>query len=66
MKVQKNQDGLRLNGTRPLLVCADNANLLGEKLNATEKTVKSIVASKDDGLVVITWITKHIFTFHQK
>lgn len=55
-----------MNGTSPLLVYADNVNLLDETINATEETVKSIVASKNVGLDIIRGITEHIFMFHQK
>lgn len=55
-----------MNGINPLLVYADNVNVLSETLSATEKTVKSIVAGKDVRLDVVTGITKHIFMFNQK
>jgi hypothetical protein len=39
-KVQDNQVGLKLNVTRPLLVYADDVNLLGDNIDAIQKTKK--------------------------
>jgi len=49
--VQANQDGFELNNTHQLLVCADDINLLGKDMNATQKiTDDSLIASKMVGL----------------
>jgi hypothetical protein len=48
-KVQKNQVGLKLNGTYQLLVYADDANLLGDDIDTI---MKNTDASKEVGLEV--------------
>ena len=60
-RVQVNQDGLKLNGTRQLLVYADDVSVLGGSVHATkENTEALIVASKDNGLEVNTDKTKYM------
>jgi hypothetical protein len=52
-KVQKNQVGLKLNGTHQLLVYADDVNLLGDNIDTIKKNTEiRIDASKEVGLEV--------------
>jgi hypothetical protein len=50
-KVQKIQFGLKLNGTRQLLACADVVNLLGENIDTIKENTGTLIdASKEIGL----------------
>jgi hypothetical protein len=52
-KVQRNQAGLKLNGTHQLLVYADDVYLLGDNIDTITKSAETIIdASKEDGLKV--------------
>jgi hypothetical protein len=52
-RVRVNQDGLRLDGTQQLLVCADGVNRLGRSVHTIKKNVEAlVVASKEIGLEV--------------
>jgi hypothetical protein len=49
--VQVKQDGLKLNGTHQLLICADDVNILGRSAHTLKKsTAALVVASKEIGL----------------
>jgi hypothetical protein len=52
-KIQANQEGLKLNGTHQILVCADDVNLLGGNIHSMKKNTEAlVVASKEIGLEV--------------
>jgi hypothetical protein len=58
-KVQVNQDDLKLNGKRQLLVYADDVRILGRSLHTIKKNTEALeVASKEAGLEVNTDKTK--------
>jgi len=60
-RVQVNQDVLKLNGTRQLLVYADDVNILGGSIHAVkEKAEALVVTSKEFGLEVNADKTKYI------
>jgi hypothetical protein len=43
-KVQENQVGLKLNGTRQPLVYADDVNLLGDNNDITKKNTETLMS----------------------
>jgi hypothetical protein len=52
-KVQENQVGLKLNGTRQLLAYADDVHLLGDNIDTIEKNTETLIdASKEVGLEI--------------
>jgi len=52
-RVQVNQDGLKLNDTHQLLVCADNVNILCGSVHTVKENAEALVlASKEIGLEV--------------
>jgi hypothetical protein len=66
LKVQENQMGLKLNRTHQLLVCADDANLLGDNIDNIKKNTETlIVASKEVCLEVNAGKTKCMLPQHQ-
>ena len=60
-RVQVNQDGLKLNGTHRLLVCADDTNVLEGSVHTVKENAEAlVVASKENGLEVNADKTKYI------
>ena len=60
-RVQVKQDGLKLNGTRQLVVYADDVNILGGSVHTVkEKAEALIVASKEFGLEVNVGTAKYM------
>jgi hypothetical protein len=60
-KVQKNQVGLKLNGTHQLLVYGDDVNLLGDNIDIIRKNTATLtVASKEVDLEVNTEKTEYV------
>jgi sorting nexin-29 len=59
-RVQINQDGLKLNCTHRLLVCADEVNILGESVHITDKNTALVVTTKETDLQVNADKTKNM------
>jgi len=45
MRVQVNQDGLKLNGTYQLLICIDDVNILGGSVHVMKKNTDALVVA---------------------
>jgi hypothetical protein len=66
-KVQENLVGLKINGTRQLLVYADDVNLLGDNIDAIKKNTEHLTdASKEVGLEVHAEKTKYMLLSHHQ
>jgi hypothetical protein len=52
-EVQVNQDGLKLNGTRQLLVYADDVRILGGRLHTIKKNTEALVVANKEGVLEV-------------
>ena len=60
-RVQVNKDGLKLNGTHPLLAYADDVNILGGSIHTVKENAEGqVVATKETGLEVNANKTKYM------
>jgi hypothetical protein len=61
IRVQVNQDGLKLNGTHQLLASADDVNILGECIHTLKENAEALVAAtREIGLEISADKTKYM------
>jgi hypothetical protein len=66
-KVQKDQKGLKSNGTHQLPLHTDDVNLVGDNINTIRKNTKALIDTNNEAaLAVNAQKTKYIFIFHHK
>jgi hypothetical protein len=66
-KVQRNHEGLKLNGTHKPLVCADDMNLLRHNINITKENTEILIdSSKEVGLEARAEKTIYILMFRHQ
>jgi hypothetical protein len=63
MRVQVNQQDLKLNGTFQRLVYADDVNILGRSVHTTKNTEFRLVVSTEMGLEINADKTMYMVTF---
>jgi hypothetical protein len=67
MPFWKVQEGMEVNGTHHLLLCADGVHLLGENINCIKKNIKALLdVSKKVSLQINTEKTRYMFMFHHQ
>jgi hypothetical protein len=66
-RVQKNQEGLKLNGTHQPLAYADDINVVGGNIDTIKKSTEALSgASKEVGLKVNPENTKYMLMSHSQ